>query len=252
MILRIFFLGSLFCTFSNVAQASLQKYLETYTPKWIQQLAPINSSDAGYQADIEEFEAIFENLKPIPDKTKKHPIFSKMAEFGKKPSITLYGPGVFSTLTFSGNIQSFGPLQLSQVEAHKVSVEGLLNSKQGIFKELHVKGSANLENTKISGMTTISGNLGGKNSSFHNKIIVRGSKIILSGCDIQGDLYIKRLRGQKNPPRVYLLKGSDIQGNVIFSKNASLPCKVFKSSDSKIHGKVENGNVSSFEGATRS
>ncbi|MGL4825240.1 MAG: hypothetical protein ACRC4G_03495, partial [Alphaproteobacteria bacterium] len=156
MILRIFFLGSLFCTFSNVVQASLQKYLETYTPKWMQQLIPISSNTIGSQADIEAFEAIFENLKPIPDKTKKHPIFSKMAEFGEKPSITLYGPGVFSTLTFSGNIQSFGPLQLSHVEAHKVSVEGLLNSKHVVFKELNVKGSANLENTKISGVTTVS------------------------------------------------------------------------------------------------
>ncbi|MGL4371941.1 MAG: hypothetical protein ACRCTK_04735, partial [Alphaproteobacteria bacterium] len=126
MILKIFFLGSFFCTFSSVSQVSLQKHLETYVPKWMQPLASIRSNNTGSQADIEAFEAIFENLKPIPDKTKKHPIFSKLTEFGKKPSITLYGPGVFSTLTFSGNLQSFSPLQLSHVEAHKVSLEGLL------------------------------------------------------------------------------------------------------------------------------
>ncbi|MGL4426757.1 MAG: hypothetical protein ACRCUQ_03280 [Alphaproteobacteria bacterium] len=248
MILKIFFLGSFFCIFFSAAQASLQKHLETYAPKWMQQLTPISSNNAGSQTDIEAFEAIFENLKPIPDKTKKHPIFSKLTEFGKKPSITLYGPGVFSTLTFSGNLQSFGSLQLSHVEAHKVSVEGLLNSRHGVFKELNVKGSANLENTKISGITTVSGDLGGKNSSFYNKITVRGSKVILSGCDIQGDLHLKRLHGQK-PPRIYLLKGTHLQGNVIFSKKSSVPCKIFKSSDSKIHGKVENGNVTALEDA---
>lgn len=249
MLLKIFLLSSFFGIFSNVAQASsLQNYLEKYTPKWMQQLSPIGFDSSGAQADIDAFEAVFQNLKPIPDKTHKHPVFSKMTKFGKKPSITLYGPGEFSTLTFPGNIQSFGPLQLSHVNAHKINVEGLLNSKYGVFKELHVKGSAKLAHTKISGITTISGNLGGENSVFRNKITVRGSKVILSGCDIQGDLYIKRLRGQTNPPRIYLLKGSDIQGNVIFSKNASTPCKIFKSSDSKIHGKVENGSVAAFEG----
>jgi hypothetical protein len=240
---------SLLGVFSNVAQASLQTYLEKYTPKWMQHLSPISSGAVGTQADIDKFEAIFQNLKPIPDKTRGNPVFSKLTALGRKPSITLYGPGEFNDVIFSGNIQGFGPLQLTYVDVHKLSVEGLLNAQNSVFKEVHVVGSAQLARTKVSGITTISGNLGAKHSIFHNKITVRGSKVILSGCEVLGDLHVQHLRSQTKVQRVYLLKGSHIQGKVIFSKNATTPCKVFKSPDSKIHDKVVNGTVELFEGA---
>lgn len=221
-----------------------------YVPGWIQYLTSVGNNRDNVKEDLESLESKFDMIKPITPKPH-HPVLSKFyvadaASFLKMPLITFYGSGELNGLVFQGDIRSYGPLQLTHVDVTKLYVEGVLNAQDLTVSELQARGDARLSQAHILGPTTILGELNASGSIFKNAIHLKGAKLVLSKCDLQGNLHVESNQPSTPQPRIYLTKGTHIQGDI----KCDGACDVFLEPGCKIHGKVFNAVIKKLPAAS--
>jgi hypothetical protein len=145
-----------------------------------------------------------------------------VCNYGKEivPSVICYGPAILKgTLVMSG-IKVAGPVRAVDVMAGSIVITG----------------SADIQNTKVKGPSSITGNVQANNVEFQQGLIVTGESIVLNRSRVNGKLSIN---SHTNKPRLVLC-GSFISDAVIFY---GMPGLIQITDDSTVQGKVINGSM---------
>lgn len=154
------------------------------------------------------------------------------------------------------NIEHAGALTLDKTTVKEnLIVNGFLSAKNGTLNQLTINGDADLDNTKIQGVTTINGKLSVEDSHFFKPVTVRGQInaedtvfeqiVTLHGthsefenCKLHS-LMLEKSNDAK-PLHVYL-EETTIDGDVTFLS----PGVIHVDKDSRIHGKITGAVIDS-------
>lgn len=206
-------------------------YWSRYLPDWLQNISHDGFPDL--QKEIQEIEQAFEGVKPVPGE-ETGVLIKKPLE---APSVRFYGPAEFKNCSVKGDVHAHGPLFLKKVDCRGLYAEGAVDAREISLEEGLFEGPTKLENTKVEGILTVRGPLLVKTSSVKGKIIIKNEKAIFSASQIEGDIVIEPLPNHA-PQQVYLLGGTEVQGNVIFQEN-NPGNKIFVDKKSHVHGNVK-------------
>lgn len=202
---------------------------QSYLPEWLQNIS--HGDFPEFEKEIQEMERSFEGVKPVPGEATSS-LFMKQQ--GGTPSVRLYGPAELKNLSVKGDVRAHGPLLLRQADFYMLHAEGPVDAKDIHIEEGIVKGPAKLEAAQVVGTFIIHGPFLARNSSFKGKIIVKGNKAVLFSSKIEGDV-IMESSPTHEPQALFLLDGTEIQGNVIFQEE-NPNNKIIVDKKSHIHG----------------
>ncbi len=114
-------------------------------------------------------------------------------------------------------------------------IQGKLYANKTSFQDIHIDGSARVENSQIQHLMTINGFLIADQSQFQN-IEISSNQMVLKGSSVQQI----RFRSSGAHSEITLENGTQVQGDIYFEGNAGT---VYLNGGSTIHGSVVNGEV---------
>lgn len=136
------------------------------------------------------------------------------------PSIVCYGPAVIKDTTVSGDMKVAGAVKATNLKANTMTVTGSLD----------------VENSKIKGLVSITGELLAKNSTFSKDITIEGDHIILDRVRLNGSMNVTSVT---NTPYLTFQCGTIVTGSVSFTGRAGV---IEITSDSLVQYKIKNGS----------
>lgn len=181
---------------------------------------------------------------------------NKEFSFTQRGNTSVYGSTIanntqFENLTIMGNLK-YNKLKITEsltingrldgelLDCDRLVLNGLLKGHRIIIRDsATINGSIDANDLDIHGVLTMKQSKNGpfiaRKSNFE-KIVIHGKKVEMAECIIDSIIFEEN----KNPSELHLSGNSLVKGDVIFKSGNG---KVFKSSDSKIAGKVEGGKV---------
>lgn len=165
------------------------------------------------------------------------PIMAQGGVCNNMPGFTMCSKG-----TISKDVTANGIMKMQGTHVNgNVDVSGSLTAHDSEVDSLNINGDATMAGTTVHGQSTINGTVNANSCHFKGQMTIASNRSNFANTTLAG-IHVKT-SGTPTEQEVYLLKGTQVNGNIEFDSGQGT---VYVSKGSSVSGKVKGGKLKSI------